>query len=306
MRASRLLELLLLLQLRGRSTAAELAVALEVSERTVYRDVEALAAAGVPVFTETGRRGGIRLEDGYEVGGLAGIGDAEARNLVLAAAPGVAADLGLDVTSAVTRSASERLLIEPEEWFTARDEVPWLRDVARGVWEQRELRLDYRGRSASSAQVVRPLGLVLKGRAWYLIARPRRGGDRMFRVSRIVDVAVLDHTFERPDGFDLGAAWATRTQEFIASIPRYMVDVRVAPAAEPILGVLQEGTPELPLADDVERDAEGWARLRLRFERPRSAARLLLQLGADIEVLGPPELRALMAEAAASLAARYA
>jgi predicted DNA-binding transcriptional regulator YafY len=305
-RASRLLELLLLLQLRGRSTAAELAAALEVSERTVYRDVEALAAAGVPVFTETGRRGGIRLQAGYEVGGLAGIDDAEARNLVLAATPGVAADLGLDVSSAVTRSASERLLIEPEEWFTARDEVPWLRDVARGVWEQRELRLDYRGRTSSSAQVVRPLGLVLKGRAWYLIARPRRGGDRMFRVSRIADVAVLDHTFERPEGFDLGDAWEQRTKEFIASIPRYMVEVRVAPASEGLLGVLQEGTPELPLPDDVARDAEGWARLHLRFERPHSAARLLLQLGAGIEVLDPPELRDLMAEAARDLAALYA
>jgi predicted DNA-binding transcriptional regulator YafY len=127
----------------------------------------------------------------------------------------------------------------------------------------------------------------------------------MFRVSRIVDVAVLDHTFERPDGFDLGAAWATRTQEFIASIPRYMVDVRVSPEAERFLGVLQEGTPELPLADDVERDDAGWARLRLRFERPHSAARLLLQLGPGIEVLAPPEVRELMADAAEGLHAIY-
>ena len=135
--------------------------------------------------------------------------------------------------------------------------------------------------------MVRPLGLVLKGHAWYLIARTRRGAQRTFRVSRIVDVAVLAHTFERPEDFDLGEAWASSTRDFIASIPRYMVDVRVSPEAERFLGVLQEGTPELPLADDVERDAEGWARLRLRFERPRSAARLLLQLGPGIEVLAP-------------------
>ena len=181
--------------------------------RTVHRDVDALLAAGVPVVTQTGRRGGIRLADGYEVGGLSGIGAEDARALVLAAAPGAAADLGLDIADAVTRSAGERLLIEPEEWFTERDVVPCLPDVARGVWEQRELRLDYLGRSSgSSSPVVRPLGLVLKGRAWYLVARTRRGGDRMFRVARITDVAVLDHTFERPDGFDLGEAWAARTR----------------------------------------------------------------------------------------------
>ena len=116
---------------------------------------------------------------------------------------------------------------------------------------------------------------------------------------------MLAHTFERPADFDLADAWAASTRDFIASIPRYMVTVRVEPESERFLGLLREGTPELPLAPDVERDDDGWARLRLRFERPHSAARLLLQLGRGIEVIAPPELRELMADAARGLDAIY-
>jgi predicted DNA-binding transcriptional regulator YafY len=293
-RASRLIELLLLLQVRGRATAPELAAALEVSVRTVYRDVEALVAAGVPVTTETGRRGGVVLASGYRVGGEPQLAE------TLAAVPAIADALGVEVTGRDTATASvrERLLVEPEDWFKEKDDVPWLAAVARGVWEGRELRIDYRSKGRASAPVVRPLGLVLKGHTWYLIARTRRGSDRTYRVSRITEVALLDHTFDRPADFDLAQAWSRSTQAFIASIPRYMVSVRVAPEAERYLGLLQEGTPPLPLADDVHRDDDGWARLELRFERPDSAARLLLQLGAGIEVLAPAELRSLMADAA--------
>jgi predicted DNA-binding transcriptional regulator YafY len=293
-RASRLIELLLLLQVRGRATAPELAAALEVSVRTVYRDVEALVAAGVPVSTETGRRGGIVLERGYRVGGEPQLAE------TLAAVPAIADALGVEVAGRDTATASvrERLLVEPEDWFKEKDDVPWLAAVARGVWEGRELRLDYRSKGRASAPVVRPLGLVLKGHTWYLIARGRRGADRTYRVSRIAEVALLDHTFERPDDFDLAEAWSRSTQAFIASIPRYTASVRVAPETERYLGLLQEGTPPLPLPDDVVRDDDGWARLELRFERPDSAARLLLQLGPGVEVLEPPELRSLLADAA--------
>ncbi|MEJ7582967.1 MAG: transcriptional regulator [Acidimicrobiales bacterium] len=305
MRASRLLELLLLLQLRGRTPAAVLAAVLEVSTRTVYRDVEALAAAGVPVYAEPGRHGGICLQEGYQVGGLAGIDEVEARTMALAAAPGWR-PISASTWAGWRPGRRARLLIEPEDWFKERDRVPWLLDVARGVWERRELRIDYRSKARPSTQVVRPLGLVLKGHAWYVVARTRRGADRTFRVSRIEEVAVLTHAFDRPHDFDLAEAWARTTREFVATLPRYMVTVRVASASQQFLGLLQEGTPALPLADDVERDGDGWVRLRLRFERPDSAARLLLQLGPGAEVLDPPELRALMAGAAQQLHALYA
>jgi predicted DNA-binding transcriptional regulator YafY len=300
-RASRLIELLLLLQVRGRATAPELAAALDVSVRTVYRDVEALVEAGVPLSTEPGRNGGVVLQGGYRVGGQPQLAE------TLAAVPAIADALGIEVAGGGTATASvrERLLIEPEDWFKEKDDVPWLVAVARGVWESRELRLDYRSRNGTTAPVVRPLGLVLKGHIWYLIARTRRGADRTYRVSRITEVALLDHTFERPEDFDLADAWSRSTQAFIASIPTYMVSVRVAPEAERLLGLLQEGTPALPLAADLPRDRDGWALLELRFERPASAARLLLQLGAGIEVLGPAELRDLMADTARRIAALY-
>src|SRR5918996_1310547 len=261
MRASRLVQLLVLLQLHGPATARELAAALEVSVRTVYRDVDALAAAGVPVYTEAGRNGGVRLLPGYRMGGLP-LGDA--------------------------------------------DDVPSLLEVARAVWEERELRVTYRSARRTSDQVLQPLGLILKGATWYLLARTRQGGDRVYRVSRITEAAALPHRFERPGDFDVAAAWAERKRDFLASIPRYDARVRVAPDGERLLHLLEEGTPPLPLAHDVPRDDDGWAHLRLRFERPDSAARLLLQLGGHIEVLEPPELRDLMSAASRDLAALYA
>jgi predicted DNA-binding transcriptional regulator YafY len=318
-RAGRLVELLLLLQMRGRATAPELAEALEVSVRTVYRDIDALASAGVPLYTETGRNGGVRLAPGYRVGGLPALAEADARGALLTAVPAIARDLGIDPdvgertlltaldrrAEAAARSLRDRLLVEPDDWFRSREPVPCLLDVARAVWEARELRITYRDRS----QVVRPLGLVLKGPTWYLLGRRRAPGDtadRIYRVGRISEASVLAHRFEHPRDFDLAAAWARRAREFAASIPTYHAEVRVAPTAEALLGLLQEGTPPLPLAPDTPRDAAGWALLRLRFERPDSAARLLLQLGPLVEVLGPAELRSLVADAARGLSALYA
>ncbi len=288
--------------------------------RTVYRDVDALAQAGVPVYAEPGRTGGIRLREGYRVGGLPRLDDAEARGALLAAAPSVAEELGLGTATATPKllaamepraeeaaqSLRQRLLIEPDAWFKEREPVPFLVDVAHGVWEARELMLSYERATGAGSETVRPLALVLKGDAWYLLARSRRNGDRLFRISRITDATVLDRTFERPADFDLAQAWEARKRTFVASIPRYFASVRVAPAGEPRLHLLREGTPPLPLGPDVARDEGGWALLRLRFERVESAAELLLQLGADLEVTGPPELRGRMASTARRLHELYA
>ena len=316
MRAARLVELLLLLQIRGRASAAELAEQLEVSVRTIYRDIDALGAAGVPVFTETGRNGGVRLSAGYRVGGLPELPAAEAGGLLLAAVPAAARHLGLapdagahkllasmDVRGeAAARAVRERVLVEPEPWWTAEDDAPPLPEVARAVWDEREVRITYRGKD----QVVRPLGLVLKAGTWYLIARRRSSGtDRVYRLSRVSAVDPLPHRFERPADFDLRRAWQVRKDAFAASIPTYFVTVRVGPDAVGHLHLLQEGTPPLPLPDDIERDRRGWVTLRLRFERPETACQLLLQLGADIEVVDPPELRARMTDVADRLRRLY-
>jgi predicted DNA-binding transcriptional regulator YafY len=199
------------------------------------------------------------------------------------------------------RVVRDRLLVERTHWFVPPDDTPALANVARAVWESREVRLAYRGTDV----VVRPLGLILKGYTWYLLGRAGRGADRLYRLSRIDAAELLDHRFERPGGFDLAAAWTERRQAFLDSIPEYVVTVRLAPGAEPLLALLDEARRVLPLPDDVERDEHGWALLRLPFDRPERAARHLLRLGADVEVLDPPELRERMADAAAGLAALY-
>lgn len=319
-RASRLVELLLRLQLQGGATAAELATAFEVSVRTVYRDVEALCAAGIPIHTEVGRNGGIRIDPSYRVAGMPRLDTDEARGVLFAVVPAIAAQLGFDADAAdrtllpamevtaerAARAVRDRLLVEPTHWFVVPDDTPALPDVARAVWESREIRLTYRGADT----VVQPLGLIMKGQTWYVLARVRPRPERttrLFRISRIESASLLEHRFERPADFDLAAAWADRRQAFLDSLPNYVVTVLVAPEAEPLLSMLDEGAPELPLPDDVERDEHGWARLRLRFERStEGTARHLLQLGAGVVVLDPPELRELMAREARALVRRYA
>ena len=320
MRASRLVELLLRLQLQGGATATELAAAFEVSVRTVYRDVEALCAAGIPIHTEVGRNGGIRIDPSYRVAGMPRLDTDEARGVLFAVVPAIAAQLGFDADAAdrtllpameltaerAARAVRDRLLVEPTHWFVVPDDTPALPDVARAVWESREIRLTYRG----SDVVVQPLGLIMKGQTWYVLARVRPRPERttrLFRLSRVESAELLEHRFERPADFDLAAAWAERRQAFLDSLPNYVVTVLVAPEAEPLLSMLDEGAPALPLPDDVERDEQGWARLRLRFERStEGTARHLLQLGAGVEVLDPPELRDVMAREAVALARRYA
>ncbi len=247
MRASRLLELLLRLQLQGGASATELAADFEVSVRTIYRDVDALCAAGVPLYTEVGRNGGIRIDPSYRVAGLPRLATDEARGALFAAIPAIAEQLGFDAAvadrmllpamepSAATaaRVVRDRLLVEPTHWFVPPDDTPALPDVARAVWESREVRLTYRG----AETVVEPLGLILKGDTWYLLGRERRAADtsRLFRLSRVDAVELLDRRFDRPPDFDLASAWADRRRAFLASLPEYAVTVRVAPEAESFL-----------------------------------------------------------------------
>lgn len=327
MRASRLVELLARLQLRGGASATELAAALEVSVRTVYRDVEALSAAGVPIWTEVGRNGGIRIDPAYRIAGLPRLETAEARGVLFAIVPAIAGQLGFDAaavdrtllpamersTETAARVVRDRLLVEPSHWFVPPDDTPALAKIAQAVWESREVRLTYRDTEIT----VWPLGLILKGSTWYLLGRSRRHGDentseddddryRLYRLSRVDAVELREIRFQRPPDFDLAAAWKARREAFLASLPQCVVTVRLAPTAEPLLAMLDEGAPELPLPADVERDEHGWAHLILRFERsPDGTARHLLRLGADIEVLDPPDLRERMNKAAAQLCALY-
>ncbi|WP_026412665.1 helix-turn-helix transcriptional regulator [Actinomadura oligospora] len=324
MRASRLLSILLMLQTRGRVTAEEVANALEVSVRTVYRDMEALGAAGVPLYGEPGHQGGYRLLDGFRTR-LNGLTEDEAESLFLTGLPGPAAELGLGAIVAAAQlklmsalpdelrdraaRVSERFHLDAPSWYRAPDDTPHLAAVADAVWNVRRVRLRY-FRWQEPNEVVRdvdPLGLVLKSGHWYLVGRTR-GGMRTYRVSRVLGVEVGEERFERPEGFDLAAHWASYLRDFEERRLAGTATVRLSPGLLPHLGECLDGAALRAVREasgTARPDGDGWIEVVLPIESPERAVHDLLRLGDDVEVVGPPELRARMANMIAGLARRY-
>ncbi|WP_344601632.1 helix-turn-helix transcriptional regulator [Streptomyces glaucus] len=322
MRADRLLALLLLLQNRGRMTAAELAAELEVSVRTVYRDVEALGAAGVPVCADRGPLGGYRLVGGYRTR-LTGLTDAEASSLFLAGVPGPARDLGLGAVLATAQSKvqaalpaelaeqarrmQERFHLDAPAWFRDADPVPHLETVARAVWEQRVVRAHYRRWRGEVRRELRPLGLVLKGGIWYVVALADGAETvRTYRVSRLLEAEMTDERFERPGGFDLAAHWAESSRRLEAAVHRGTARLRISPRARRLLPMQFGAAGVRALEGAGPPDREGWVVVELAVETEAVAVGDLLRLGTEAEVLGPPALRRAVAGAVAVLARRYA
>jgi predicted DNA-binding transcriptional regulator YafY len=319
MRASRLVSLLLLLQNRGQLTAAEVARELEVSERTVYRDVEALSAAGIPIYAERGPHGGIRLVEGYRTR-LTGMTEDEARALFLSGLPGPAAELGLGTVMTAARlkvlaalptelraratRLVERFYLDAAAWFSPDEQVPHLQVLAEAVWESRLLTVVYDRGDEVTERVLEPLGLVLKAGIWYLVAR-RDGEVRTYRASRIQSLAIRDDRFERPVAFDLAAYWLESSAAWERDVPRLEVDVRVDPA---FLEALDEqiGTEASRAAETLDADdPDGWVHLRLRLTYPHDAPARLLGLGSHLEVLAPPEARQRVIALARGVLARH-
>jgi predicted DNA-binding transcriptional regulator YafY len=318
-RAARLINLVLLLQSRGTLTAAELARELEVSERTVYRDVLELSAAGVPVYAEQGRSGGYRLVGGYRTR-LTGLNRDEAEALFLAGLPGPARDMGLAepvraarrkvlaalppaLRDASTR-AGQRFLLDAPGWFADTEPPPLLAELARAVWQDRTVTIGYR-RSDEVTRTLEPYGLVLKNGNWYLVGRV--GADlRVYRVDRITAVEPSGAAFERNPEFDLPAFWAARAAEFVRQMLRDTITLRLSPdglrllryVAEPV--AVREATAA---AGDPDRD--GWVTTRLPVESLDVAYSYVLRLGPEAEVREPAELRARLADAADRMRALY-
>lgn len=344
MRASRLLSILLLLQARGRMNAVQLAEELEVSVRTIYRDVESLGEAGIPIYADRGPTGGYQLIGGYRTR-LTGLSGDEAESLFLAGLPAAAAELGLGETLAsaqlkflaalppdIRASAArvrERFHLDAPAWFHAADEAPHLAEVAGAVWRQSLLRVRYlrAGSAGERVRLLAPLGVVLKSGVWYLVAQayesPPAGAEdaatpaaeareepardiRVYRVSRILDLATLDERFERPADFDLADFWRAWSQGFEDRLYRGEAIVRLSPRAMGLrafyFGPLAARAVE---ASAGPPNADGWMQATLPIESIQYAAADLLRLGMDIEVLSPPELRERMAEISSALAARY-
>ncbi|HEY8315305.1 MAG TPA: WYL domain-containing protein [Gaiellaceae bacterium] len=305
MRATRLVSLLLLLQTRGQLTAAELAERLEVSVRTVHRDVESLAAAGVPVDAVRGPAGGYRLAGGYRTR-LTGLTADEAEALFAAGMPGPAAELGLGGELAAARlkllaalpqelqeratRASRLFHLDTRGWFRAEDTVPHLPALAAAVWQGCRARLRYREHGTVVQRTIDPLGLVLKGGAWYLVAR-RSAGMRVYRVSRVASVRALEDRFERPSAFELAAFWKEWSRSFEETLPRVQVTVRVH-------ADVRRWLPGEPRVDEDGRAVVAFAHLG-------DAYRELLRFGSQVEVLAPAELRDRIAETSRDVAAMY-
>ena len=321
MRARRLISLLLLLQNRGHGTAAELADELGVSVRTVYRDLEALGSAGIPVTTERGPGGGCRLLGGYRTQ-LTGLDAGEAEALFLSGLPGPAAELGLGSLLAraqrkvlaalparlreAARLADQRFHLDPRNWFQPQPMHPALEALAQAVWSDRRVRFAYeRGDGRAVERLADAVALTLKSGFWYLVARV--GIDlRVYRVSRMSAVALCDDAFARDPDFDLGAFWAAWTSRFEDGLAAIPVSVRVSPGAQAHVAQLGDPATRAPADATPTQDGDGWLRRVLVFEKLEYARAALLGFGADVEVLDPPELRAQLVEAARALAELYA
>jgi predicted DNA-binding transcriptional regulator YafY len=320
MRASRLVSLLLLLQTRGMMTAAQLSRELEVSVRTIHRDVEALAISGVPIYAERGPHGGIRLVEGYRTR-LTGMTPEEADALFLSGLPGPAAELGLGTVVAAARlkvlaalptelrSRATRLLerfhLDAAGWFQAGEQVPYLAAVAEAVWEGRRIAIDYERGDRSVRRILDPLGIVLKGGVWYLVAAAD-GQVRTYRISRMATLEVQEDRAVRPASFDLGAFWAESSAAYERDAPRLAVTVRIRPDRYWWLSdaVGQQAMAGAEILD--EPDPEGWTHVRVRMEWPEEAPRRLMTLGSTIEVLEPVEVREEVVRVARSVVAQYA
>jgi len=321
-RASRLINLLLLLQTRGQMTAAQLAQELEVSERTIHRDVDALSSAGIPVYAERGPHGGVALIEGYRTR-LTGMTAEEAEALFLSGVPGPAAELGLGTVMAAARlkvlaalppelrSRASRLVerfhLDATGWFKTGEETPFLPVLAEAVWESHAVDVVYQHGEHIRERRIHPLGLVLKAGVWYVVAKSEEG-TRTYRVARVRNAEPTEVRFDRPVDFDLGSYWAESTSTYERNIERTEVTLRLHPRAMHVLAdvagasALRDAVRLTP----VEADPDGWLILCVRMDWPDEVPTRLLALGPMAEVLEPKDLRAQVAELARQVSDRYA
>jgi len=314
MRADRLLSILLLLQSNGRMTARTLAGRLEVSERTILRDMDALSGAGVPVIAERGAGGGWRLMGGYETK-LTGLTTPEIQSLFLGRPPKLLADLGfkdaaeaawLKLRAALPTSVREqaefvrqRILVDPRGWRDSEQTIASLPILLEALWRSHKIKFQYaKADNETTEREADPLGLVARGSHWYLVAT-KDGEPRTYRLSRIVDVELLEAPSERSPAFDLAEYWEESTARFRAQLPSYLATFRITRSGLPWLAWYRSSrvVDETPEGDQY--------RVTLRFDGLADAAHFALALGTEVLVLSPPELRERVAATARLVAESY-
>ena len=323
MPASRLLSLLMILQTRGRVSAQSLAEALEVSVRTIHRDVDELSASGVPIWADRGRLGGFQLQPGWRTK-VDGLTAPEAQAMFLGGLPGPASELGLGEAMASAqlkllaalpdgwredaRRVSARFHLDPIDWYRGPSASDHLPAIARAVWSERRVAMRYESWKGEVSRRVDPLGLVLKAGIWYLAAQVAndKRGVRTYRLSNILDLEVTEETFERPAGFELAAWWLASTRRFEKELAVDTAQLRVSAAGLKALRDLGAAVAQAAEASASGPDEAGWRRVTIPIESIAHAAAQVLRLGAQAEVLKPAALRRELQERVSAIAALYA
>ena len=317
MRADRLLSVLLLLQVHRRQTARELAQRLEVSERTIHRDMEALSAAGFPVFAERGSGGGWMLVEGYKTN-LTGLNKDEIQALFLTKPLRLLADLGLAKASDAAmiklsaalpsahrdnaEHARQRIHIDIKGWNRSDEAVRLLPVLQQAVWQEQKLRFTYERTGCDAVErLADPLGLVAKGSVWYLVALVD-GDLRSYRVSRVLSAEVVDEPSIRPKGFDLAEYWEQSAVNFKAQLPRYLAVVRAHPDVYPRMSFAGRFAR---IEQAYPPDRDGWIKVAMRFDVEEMAIEYALSFGAKMEVVEPETLREKVITAAKSVITFY-
>lgn len=320
MRADRLLSILMLLQTRGQMTAQELAGRLEVSPRTIYRDLDALSSAGVPVYTERGPQGGVSILENYRTN-LTGLTEGEVRALFMLTVPGLIEDLGageaaeqalLKLTAALptpfqkdVEAVRQRIYLDPVAWFAPEEPTPHLSLVQEALWRDQRLRMVYRRSDGQWVKrLVDPYGLVAKASTWYMVAgsynRPY-----VFRVSRIQEAELTDSHFVRPSTFDLPTFWQGWSSQLESTQKRFAVTLKVPPEGLPPLTQLLGDTLYTLMAQVSSPDKDSCFTLTLTFESEEEALRELLGLATAVTILTPASLRQKIHDAALQLLSHY-
>lgn len=312
MRADRLLAMMLLLQTRGKMTANALADELEVSRRTILRDIEALSMAGVPIYAEGGHGGGVALDEAYRTN-LTGLHEAEALALFISSNAARLQDIGLDKAAEASilkllaalpvqhQSSVEymrqRFLVDPDWWWQDSEPLPFWDDLQRAVYEDRYIEAMYENhRNEITKRLLEPYSLVAKSSLWYLVAC-RDDAFRTYRVSRFHEITLLDRHFQRHDDFDLPAHWREQKAVFSDGFSEYECRLRIPPPAINFLRRIIPGRYQIVQSESADK----WLVVEVQLETKDLAMMLVFGLGPQVEILSPSELRQGVLERAQSL-----
>jgi predicted DNA-binding transcriptional regulator YafY len=303
MRADRLLSILLLLQNKGKMTTKELAYELEVTERTIHRDMEALSIAGIPVIAERGKAGGWKLIDQYKTN-LTGLKESEIMSLFISPSFQLLSDLGLSkdwydarqkMVAAMPNSFQKdslevwnRIHVDTSSWKQPTEKINSFKILQQSIWDERKLQIKYeRADGEVIGRIINPLGLVAKGSTWYLIASSEEK-IRNYRASRLLSVTLLDENFSRPVDFHLEKYWSDSTQNFIKSLPKYAVSVEVSPSIQNRI----KFTGRFVQIDKIGSSGEnGWIPISFCFDTEQEAIDYILGFGDQIRIIHPDSLK---------------